>query len=79
MNVFSVTASASWIERESSLSTEEDFIRFQGAYVQNLIDQTDYPNFDIEGVNKLFLDWEHHKQGNFMSFRDVSYRYVLCL
>lgn len=52
-------------------------IRFQGAYVQALIDQTDYPSFDIEAVNRVFLEWEGHKHADIMGFRDQSYRSVM--
>ena len=48
-------------------------IWFQGDYVQELIDETDYPSFDVEGVNKTFMEWEHHKHENIMTFRDNSY------
>lgn len=49
-------------------------IRFQGAYVQSLIEQTDYPTFDIEAVNLCFLEWEHHKHEDIMGFRNHSYK-----
>lgn len=52
-------------------------IRFQGAYVEALVNQTDYPAFDIEGVNKLFLEWEGHKHADIMGFRDNCYRSVM--
>jgi len=62
-----------WLAREATLETDEDMIRFQGDYVQELIDQTDYPSFDIEGVNQTFLEWEHHKHDDIMGFRNNSY------
>lgn len=72
-----LAASAPWAEREAALETDEDQIRFQGSYVQDLIEQTDYPTFDIEGVNQLFLEWEDHKHDNIMGFRDNSYKSVM--
>ena len=44
---------------------------------QELIDATDYPSFDIEGVNKMFMEWEHHKHDDIMNFRDNAYRSVM--
>ena len=44
--------SAAWQAREETLEDDEQMIWFQGDYVQELIDQTDYPSFDVEGVNK---------------------------
>ena len=43
----------------------------------NLIGATDYPSFDIEGVNKTFMEWEHHKHENIMNFRNNSYKSLM--
>jgi trimethylamine monooxygenase len=69
---------ATWRAKEENLeSTDEACIRFQADYVKHLIQQTDYPLFDIEGVIQAFLDWEHHKHENIMTFRDKSHRSVM--
>jgi trimethylamine monooxygenase len=65
--------SQAWREREEKLEDDEQMIWFQGDYVQELIDETDYPSFDVEGVNKTFMEWEHHKHENIMTFRNHSY------
>jgi trimethylamine monooxygenase len=62
-----------WIDREATLETDEDMIWFQGDNVQELIDLTDYPSFDVEAVNKTFMEWEHHKHDDIMHFRDNAY------
>ncbi len=49
----------------------------QGGYTQGLIDATDDPSFDIEGVNKTFMEWEHHKHEDIMGFRNNSYRLLM--
>jgi len=69
--------SAAWRAREEKLETDEDMIWFQGDYTQDLIDATDYPSFDIEGVNKTFMEWEHHKHEDIMGFRNNSYRSLM--
>ncbi len=69
--------SAKWEAREGTLETDEDLIWFQGDYTQELIDQTDYPSFDIEGVNKTFMDWEHHKHDDIMGFRDKGHKSLM--
>ena len=66
-----------WLDREAKLETDEQYIWFQGDYVQELIDQTDYPSFDIEGVNKTFMEWEHHKHDNIMEFRNNAYKSLM--
>ena len=42
-----------------------------------LIEQTDYPTFDIEGVRQTFLAWKKHKKENIMTFRDHTYRSLM--
>ena len=69
--------SAKWEEREGTLETDEDLIWFQGDYTKDLIDQSDYPSFDIEGVNQTFVQWEHHKHDDIMNFRDNGYKSLM--
>jgi len=58
-------------------ATDEANIRFQADYVHRLIKQTDYPMFNIEGVVQCFLEWEHNKHENIMTFRDKTHRSVM--
>ena len=53
------------------------FIEFQGDNTRELIEATDYPSFDIEGVNKTFMEWEHHKHEDIMGFRNNAYRSLM--
>ena len=69
--------SAKWREREETLADAEQMIWFQGDYTQELIDQTDYPSFDIEATNKTFMEWEHHKEEDIMGFRNNAYRSLM--
>ena len=52
-------------------------IKYQGAYVQELIDLTDYPSFDIPGSDAAFVAWKKHKVKGIMTFRDNAYRSVM--
>ncbi len=54
-----------------------DAIDYQGRYVQELIDETDYPAFDVKGAAQAFHDWKHHKGDGIMTFRDNAYRSVM--
>lgn len=65
--------SAQWRTREEALQDDEQMIWFQGDYTKELIDETDYPTFDVEGVNKTFMKWEHHKHEDIMGFRNNAY------
>jgi trimethylamine monooxygenase len=69
--------SMAWRKREETLEDDEQMIWFQGDYVKELIEMTDYPNFDVEGVNRTFMEWEHHKHDDIMGFRNHSYRSLM--
>jgi len=62
-----------WHKRETAQDDAAYAIDFQGEYTQMLIDETDYPDFDIKGVNRTFMDWKHNKKDDIMGFRDKSH------
>merc|ERR1712032_105810 len=67
-----------WRDREENLeATDEANIRYQAEYTKSLIEKTDYPMFDIEGVVQTFLEWEHNKHENIMTFRDRPHRSLM--
>ena len=69
--------SARWRAEEDSLDTTASMYEFQGSYIKHLIEQTDYPNFDIDAVNQIFLKWKTDKKRDIMGYRDKSYRSVI--
>ncbi|WP_435136366.1 NAD(P)-binding domain-containing protein [Pseudopelagicola sp. nBUS_19] len=67
---------ADWQQRqadEATLTDDYACIAYQGAYTQELIDETDYPSFDIAATNQAFYVWKKHKINGIMTFRDHSY------
>ena len=71
---------ANVVEREASEDAIEDdygAIRYQGDYVRELIAETDYPSFDVDGANDAFFQWKKHKKQNIMTFRDNRYKSVM--
>jgi trimethylamine monooxygenase len=54
-----------------------DAIRYQGDYIKELIADTDYPSFDVDGANEVFFEWKKHKQKDIMGFRNHAYRSVI--
>jgi trimethylamine monooxygenase len=68
-----------WLAREATLTDDESMIYFQGDYVKELVNMTDYPMdpAKVDGVNETFMEWEHHKHENIMTFRDQAYRSVM--
>lgn len=51
----------------------EDVVAFQTAYVNELIDSTDYPKIDTEHTTKLFIAWKNDKRESIMTFRDKQH------
>ncbi len=65
------------IAREDAGEDDYDAIRYQGSYVKELIDETDYPSFDIEGANQAFFEWKKLKKEDIMTFRNKSHKSVM--
>lgn len=54
-----------------------DAIRYQGNYIKELIAETDYPSFDVDGADEAFFQWKKHKAKDIMGFRNNSYKSVM--
>lgn len=66
------------VEAEDKGESDYDAIQYQGDYVKELIAETDYPSFDVDGAVAVFKEWKGHKKGNgIMTFRDNSYKSVI--
>src|SRR5690606_15494914 len=66
--------SAEWFARENATTGADEDIDFQAAYVRDLVDRTDYPEFAIEGVAEMFKEWLRDKQAGILDYRNRSYR-----
>ncbi|MCS5478922.1 NAD(P)/FAD-dependent oxidoreductase [Corynebacterium sp. YIM 101645] len=66
-----------WLERFDKLDSMEDQVDFQGAYVRDLIEQTDYPMFDLDTVCGIFKEWIQSKRDDILNYRDVTYTSVM--
>ncbi|WP_138933190.1 NAD(P)-binding domain-containing protein [Roseovarius arcticus] len=62
---------------ENKGEDDYDAIWYQGDYVKELIDETDYPSFDVEGACQAFKAWKGHKKEDIMTFRNNSYTSVI--
>lgn len=69
--------SMEWRRREEKLETDRDSYEFQGSYIEHLLGFTDYPTFNISGVNEAFLQWKQDKQDDIMGFRDRVFKSLL--
>ena len=65
------------VAREDAGETDYDAIWYQGDYVKELIAETDYPDFDLEGACQAFKAWKGHKKQGIMTFRDNGYASVI--
>ncbi len=63
--------------REDAGEDDYDAIWYQGDYVKELIDETDYPSFDVDGACQAFKEWKGHKKKGIMTFRDNGYKSVI--
>jgi len=67
---------ADWKARQAEEDKIEDdygCIKYQGDYVRELIAETDYPSFDVDGAIQAFNEWKKHKKQNIMTFRNHGY------
>ncbi|MEO0327313.1 MAG: NAD(P)/FAD-dependent oxidoreductase [Pseudomonadota bacterium] len=60
-------------DAEDALEDDYACITYQGAYTKELMDETDYPNFDVEASNEAFFQWKKHKKKGIMEFRNHGY------
>ena len=69
---------AEWQDRYANTDADAAAqIAFQGAYVRDLMESTDYPEFDIEEVVDIFVRWSQDKKKDLMGYRDYCYRSVM--
>ncbi len=66
-----------WREKEVAIRTDEQAFEYQGDYIKRLIAQTDYPDLDVDNINRIFLQWKKDKKADIMGYRDKCYRSVL--
>jgi len=66
-----------WRDRVQKLDGDADEVRFQADYIRDLIDATDYPEFDLDEVVRIFLAWKDDKAANILTYRDKPHRSVM--
>ncbi len=62
---------------EDAGADAHDAIHYQGDYVKELIAETDYPSFDVDGACEAFFEWKDHKKADIMGFRNNAYKSVI--
>ncbi|WP_341303761.1 NAD(P)/FAD-dependent oxidoreductase [Pseudomonas sp. TMP25] len=62
-----------WLGREEALENASAEIDFQAAYVRDLLQPTDYPEFAVEAQGELFKRWKQDKKADIMGYRNHCY------
>ncbi|MBU0809696.1 MAG: NAD(P)/FAD-dependent oxidoreductase [Gammaproteobacteria bacterium] len=62
-----------WLGREEALANASAEIDFQAAYVRDLLQPTDYPDFAVEAQGELFKRWKQDKKVDIMGYRNQCY------
>ncbi|WP_329333951.1 NAD(P)/FAD-dependent oxidoreductase [Streptomyces sp. NBC_01352] len=64
---------AVWRARLGTLAGPMDDIDFQTDYLRDLLDSTDYADFDLDLAREHFATWEHHKEESITGYRNRSF------
>ncbi|MBN9888196.1 NAD(P)-binding domain-containing protein [Salipiger abyssi] len=65
------------VEREEASDDVKYAIEYQADYIKELIADTDYPSFNVDGATEAFMQWKKHKAKDIMAFRNNCYESVI--
>src|SRR5699024_2540508 len=68
---------AKWLAKQEAIETGDDDVDFQTEYTRELVDSTDYPDFDLEKVAELFKEWLRDKEEDILRYRDKNFTSVI--
>lgn len=66
-----------WLNLDAKSTTADDDVDFQSAYIKDLIELTDYPEFNIAEVAKMFKQWLKDKEEDILRYRDQTFTSVM--
>lgn len=66
-----------WLSKFNAIDSVDAEIDFQAAYIRDLNNATDYPEFEVEKQGEIFKQWQKDKQVDIMGFREKAYRSTL--
>ena len=66
-----------WLATYAKCVTVSDSIDFQAAYIRDLTNATDYPEFAVEKQGEILKEWQKDKAENIMTFREKAYSSTL--
>lgn len=62
-----------WMEKLAACSTDHEYIDYQASYIQDILQATDYPDFNVYEQGLILKSWQSDKQEDIMGFRNKSY------
>ncbi|WP_417278189.1 NAD(P)-binding domain-containing protein [Celeribacter sp.] len=65
------------MKREDASDDVKYAINYQAEYIKELIADTDYPSFNVDGATEAFMEWKKHKAKDIMAFRNNCYTSVI--
>ncbi len=68
---------ATWLAKQQAIENVFDEVDFQTEYTRELVDSTDYPDFDLEKVGEMFKSWQRDKREDILRYRDKTYTSVM--
>jgi trimethylamine monooxygenase len=66
-----------WQEKAKAIRNWTDYCNFQKEYILDLIDATEYPHFDVDGMFNIFLEHVQSRLDNILTYREKTYRSTL--
>lgn len=66
-----------WLEKNNNLQSSFDHVDFQTEYIQELINLSDYPDFNLDKVAAMFKEWLNDKDENILTYRDKTFQSVV--
>ena len=61
------------VAAEDAIEDDYSAVAYQGAYTLELIEETDYPSFNVEAANQAFYEWKKYKKKGIMEFRNYGH------
>lgn len=66
-----------WLAKHDAMEDALDSVDFQSAYIKDLLELSDYPDFNVDKVAVMFKEWLQDKEENILTYRDKTYKSVV--
>ncbi len=66
-----------WLSANEKLETGADDVDFQSAYIKDILEISDYPDFNVDKVGGMFKEWLKDKDENILTYRDKTFQSVV--